>query len=431
MRLSSSFAVLRRMEMKVNSIRNSIAQSTPEKRAISNGVKVHIMFVLVICGINAVGNSMAQSTPEIYLATVKKGAISNGVKYSAAAQKMMEGVLVYRGTSDASAAVALSKNMFIVADDENNILRVYRTDKLGLPVFSYDLTSFLDIEPEHPEADIEGAASIGDRIYWITSHGRNKDGKLYPNRYRFFATTVKVEDDNIIIHPVGVPCKNLVQGMLKAENMRHLGLDKATRFDAGKLSKKERQKLAPKEQGLNIEGLCASADGRTLYIGFRNPQIYEQKSRVTKALVVPLKNPDAVIESLAAPIFGEPILWNLGGLGIRSMEYSRFYQTYFIIAGPHDESSKFVLYRWSGKADEPPRFVRDLHTLQKDFIPEALVCFKNSGKLLIISDDGSLDIKVTDASECMEGKLNGDGTCPNKFLVDTNKKTFRAIWLTP
>jgi len=60
-----------------------------------------------------------------------------------------------------------------------------------------------------------------------------------------------------------------------------------------------------------------------------------------------------------------------------------------------------------------------------------LVCFRNSGKLLVLSDDGSLPIRVGSPSECMQGKLNDDGTCPNKFLTDPNKKTFRAIWLTP
>jgi hypothetical protein len=150
-----------------------------------------------------------------------------------------------------------------------------------------------------------------------------------------------------------------------------------------------------------------------------------------KALVVPLKNPDAVIESLAAPIFDEPMLWDLGGLGIRSMEYSHFHKAYFIIAGSHDESSKSVLYRWSGRADEPPKFVRDLHMLQKDFTPEALVVFEKSNRLLMLSDDGSLPIKVTDDSECMDGQLNKDGTCPNKFLADPDKKSFRAIWFTP
>jgi len=337
--------------------------------------------------------------------------------------------LVYRGTSDASAAVAIGKDMFIVADDENNILRVYKTTKSGLPLCSYDMTEFLGIEPEHPEADIEGATMIGQRIYWITSHGRNKDGKIRPNRYRFFATNIKTENGNVIINPVGKPYKTLIHELVKAENMRHLMLDRATRFDAAELTKKERKKLAPKEEGLNIEGLCASADGRTIYIGFRNPRPVDRVSSHTKTLVVALNNPKQVIEKGRTPIFSEPILWDLAGLGIRSMEYSHFHKAYFIIAGSFDESLKFALYRWSGKKERPPILVRQLS--QSNFSPEALVTFKNSDKFFVLSDDGSLDIKVRGAWECMEGEFREDGTCQNKYLIDSKKKTFRGIWLAP
>jgi len=123
-------------------------------------------------------------------------------------------VLVFRGASDASAAVAVGENMFVVADDENNILRIYETSEAGQPVASFDMTSFLDIEPDHPEADIEAAAMIGRRIYWITSHGRNKDGKMRPNRYRFFATEVLVENQSVKLRPAGKPCENLVHELL-------------------------------------------------------------------------------------------------------------------------------------------------------------------------------------------------------------------------
>jgi len=339
------------------------------------------------------------------------------------------GALVYRGTSDASAAVAVSEDRFIVADDENNTLRVYKISKGGLPLCSYDMTEFLGIEPEHPEADIEGATMIGRRIYWITSHGRNKDGKIRPNRYRFFATNIKMENGNVIINPVGKACKSLIHDLVKAENMRHLRLDRATRFDATKLTKKERKKLAPKEEGLNIEGLCASADGRTIYIGFRNPRPIDKVSSHTKTLVVALNNPKQVIEKGRTPIFGEPILWDLAGLGIRTMEYSHFHKAYFIIAGSFDESSKFALYRWSGKKERPPILVRRLS--QSNFSPEALVTFKNSDKLFMLSDDGSLEIKVSGAWECMEGEFRKDGTCQNKYLIDPKKKTFKGIWLVP
>jgi len=331
--------------------------------------------------------------------------------------------LTYYGMSDASAAAAVGNDMFVVADDENNILRVYKTSQPSLPVFSYDLTPFLGTEPKHPEADIEGATTIGDTIYWLTSHGRNTDGKMRPNRYRFFATKVEVQNGNITIQPVGFPYRTLVQDLLKSENMRRLGLEQATQFDAGKLTKQQLKNLAPKEDGLNIEALCASANGNTIYIGFRNPR------PDSKAIVVPLNNPKDVIEKRQPPIFADPILWDLKGFGLRSIEYSSYHKTYFIIAGPHnDRPAEFALYRWSGRRDEPPSFVQQI---QSGFSPEALIVFKDSDKLLLLSDDGSLVIDISDASECAAGELRKDGKCLNKHLADPDKKHFRAIWLQP
>jgi hypothetical protein len=217
---------------------------------------------------------------------------------------------------------------------------------------------------------------------------------------------------------------------LKTKLVRGLGLDKATQLYAD-LNKKDREKLAPKKEGLNIEGLCASADGKTLYIGFRNPRPKDILTRRSKALVVPLLNPDDIVEKGEAPVFGEPILWDFGGLGIRSMEYSVFHKTYFIIAGEADESDEFALYRWSGKKGSKPVFVKKLDTKKKNLTPEALIPFENSNRFLLLSDDGSLLIKVAGPHECMEGEYRKDGTCENKFLLDPNKKTFRAFWLVP
>ena len=352
------------------------------------------------------------------------GAISR-----AAHNEPIEEVLVYRGTSDASAAIALSEDMFIVADDENNVLRVYNINRPGLPVFLYNLTQFLNTYLEHPEADIEGATMIGDTIYWISSHGRNKNGKIRPNRYRFFATSVRIENGNITIQPVGIPCRTLIHSLVTRYPARQFGLAQATRFDSSKLSKQERENLAPKRSGLNIEGLCASPDGRTIYIGFRNPRPFDRVSRRAKAIVVPLTNPKQVIERGSPPIFSSPMLWDLGGLGIRSMEYSDFHKAYFIIAGPYNEGFGFALYRWSGERDKPPVLVRKLKPDRSGIKPEALISFKNSGKFLLLSDDGSLAIKVSSPRECEEGELSKDGTCPNKFLTDQNKKYFRAIWV--
>ena len=337
-------------------------------------------------------------------------------------------VLVFRGASDASAAVSVGEDMFVVADDENNILRIYETSKAGQPVSSFNMTSFLGIEPEHPEADIEDATIVGRRIYWITSHGRNKDGKIRPNRYRFFATELLIENRSVKLRPAGKPYKNLVHELLKTNAARRLGLDKATRFGED-LKKKDREKLAPKDEGLNIEGLFASADGGTLYIGLRNPRPKDKQNGRAKAIVIPLLNPDMIIDKGETPVFGEPFLWDLKGLGIRSMEYSRFHKACFIIAGGPDEDEGFALYRWSGKPESPPELECELSLGKSKFSPEALIPFERSGRLLILSDDGSLVVKVTGVWECLEGEYRKDGTTLNKYLANPAKKTFRGIWL--
>lgn len=113
------------------------------------------------------------------------------------------------------------------------------------------------------------------------------------------------------------------------------------------------------------------------------------------------------------------------------MEYSHFHKAYFIIAGPHNEESNFALYRWSGEKGTPPSLVQQIDTDKYNLNPEALVTFKNSAGFLILSDDGSLIIDVSDASECMEGQLRSDGKCLNKYLTNPEKKYFRGIWLKP
>jgi len=341
-----------------------------------------------------------------------------------ASESSDEKTIVFRGASDASAAVAVTENLIVVADDENNALRVYKTDGC-MPFYSYDLSKFLRVEQEHPEADIEGATRVGSRIYWITSHGRNTDGKIRPNRYRFFATDVEVRDANVTIQPVGRCYDRLVHAMLNTDSLRGLGLDKATRLGE-KLPKKELEQLAPKKDGLNIESLCASANSKTLYIGFRNPRPVDTATSRALALVVPLENAADVVDKGSPPVFAKPILWDLGGLGIRSMEYSPFHKTYFVIAGSYGETTDFALYRWSGDTNTPPQLLKDMST--SNLRPEAIVPFAASNKLLLLSDDGTLPIKIGSPTECLLDELNADGTCPNKFLLDPRKKTFRGIW---
>src|SRR5882672_6181940 len=161
----------------------------------------------------------------------------------------------YRGMCDASAAVALDVNSFVVASDEDNVLRIYRRDQ-PTPVQTVDLTAFLNADDR--ETDIEAAAAIGNRIFWITSHGRNRKGKDRPARQRLFATDIAQRGGILTVVPAGYAYGRLLGDLVSAPQLARYRLGEAST-------------LPPKTPGaLNIEGLAATPDGKLL-IGFRNP----------------------------------------------------------------------------------------------------------------------------------------------------------------
>src|SRR5260370_28101331 len=93
----------------------------------------------------------------------------------------------YSGMCDASAAVALDSELFAVANDEDNAIRIYRADQGGPPVQSIELSRFLRVDRKKPETDLEAAAWLGNRIFWITSPGGIHKEKFRPIPHSFFA----------------------------------------------------------------------------------------------------------------------------------------------------------------------------------------------------------------------------------------------------
>ena len=309
---------------------------------------------------------------------------------AATAQLNLGSPTVYSGICDASAAVALSDKLFVAANDEDNRLRIYDRDKGGPPIRSLDLSTFLQADRQSPETDLEGAARVGNRIYWISSHGRNQNGKRRPGRERFFATEIRTNRESIELTPTEKPYKNLLRDLVNEPNLKAFNLGDASR-------------LAPKEpNAFNIEGLCETIEGHLL-IGFRNP------IPRGKALLVPLLNPADVIEG-RAPKFGDPILLNLGGLGVR--EISRHEGRYLIVAGSFDGAGKSHLYEWDGRSPAA------IHLGKIDFgkfNPEAVIFYSDRGgnEIQVLSDDGNV--------------LAGGKRC--KDLKDPSQKTFRGLWL--
>jgi hypothetical protein len=298
----------------------------------------------------------------------------------------------YHGMCDASAAVSLNADLFVVANDEDNTLRVYHRQPGGLPAFSFDMTSFLRIGKKHPEADIEASATIGDRVYWITSHGRNAKGKDAPNRERFFATTFTVTNGTVRMSPVGKPYPLLLDDLVREPKLARFNLVAASH-------------RAPKEPGaLNIEGLISTPDGQLL-IGFRNP------IPQGRALLVPLANPAELIQGGRAK-FGEPIQIDLGGYGIRSM--GRDKDNYLIIAGPYGTNGESRAYTWGGAATAPV-LMADIRF--PGFNPEGLAYATVDGRseFFVLSDDGTLMI---DGQEC-------------KRIQNPSLRQFRGYTLLP
>jgi len=299
-------------------------------------------------------------------------------------------VVEYRGICDASAAVALSGDRFVVADDEQDWLSIYRIGQpkaLGtVPLGEF----FAHKKGEGKEADIEGAARIGDRIYWISSHGRNSEGELKASRLRFFATRVIGEGEAATVEP---PAKAPYAGLLQA-------LVADPRFEP--LARADAAGLPPKAAGgLNIEGLAATPEGGLL-IGFRNPL------PAGKAMLVPLLNPAAVVEGAAQPQFGDAVLLDLGRRGVRSIEWIR--GRYVIAAGPFGAEggggpgSDFELFTWSGRSGEAAVPVTTVAL--DDLKPEALFEILGTSRVHVLSDDGAA---------CKQGK------------VSAKKRRFRAV----
>jgi hypothetical protein len=324
---------------------------------------------------------LAFGTPFLFLCAVA----------SSFGQNILSPATTYTHTCDASAAVSLDGDRFVVANDEDNVLRIYSRSRPGPPVARLDVSLFLQLTKKSPEADLEGAARVGNRIFWISSHGTLASGKASPDRQRFFATDIRTAGKEATLGPAGKPYKSLLRDLIREPKLRRFNLARAAESD-------------PEKPGaLNIEGLSATPEGHLL-IGFRTPL------PEGKALVVPLLNPNAVIEGQPASL-GDAILLDLNGLGIRSFDYHE--GRFWIIAGHYDNKVAARLYSWAGGSAEP-RWAKEINLA--GFNPEAMLfpVGATAGQFWIISDDGSVSIGGTDC----------------KDVKDPNQKRFRSYPVT-
>lgn len=303
--------------------------------------------------------------------------------------------VVFKGMCDASGAVPLSVDHFVIADDEDNVLRVYNVNKGGEPLAVYDISEGVGLHPRPrkkpgmppkapPELDIEGATHYRGNAYWITSHGRSSSGKYRAERLNFFATTLG--DVQTPMKVVGKVNDTLLADLIADPQMQKFNLAEAA-------------EKAPKEPGgLNIEGLTERKEGG-MWIGFRNPQ------PENKALMVVLLNPEEVIQGKTAR-FGDPLLLDLDGRGIRALSWWR--GRYLIAAGSYAGDEPSALYTWDGV--HPPQRVHLPNATITN--PEAFFTPENREEIMFFNDQGA---RMVDGVEC-------------KKLKDSSQKTFTGVW---
>lgn len=296
----------------------------------------------------------------------------------------------YQGIANPSGAVALNPDRFIVADDEDNVLRIYDRNGFDKPVQAIPLSQVFNgqiADGEDLEIDIESAAEIEGTYFWIGSHSTSRKGEFRPARHRLFA---------VEITPAGKGLFNITAaGKIYTRLIDDLIED--SRFDPYHLAKAKKTQ-AKAIGGLSIEGLAATKN-QGLLIGFRNPlsggKIKEDRLVKGRALVVELLNPFEVIHGLKAR-FGDPLELDLGGFGIREITWRKD-NKYLVVAGPYHENiatdsqgmEESRLYQWSRKSGK----LKPLKAINLEgFNAEAAFFYPgNSSCVQLLSDDGKLE----------------------------------------
>ncbi|NJN88777.1 MAG: DUF3616 domain-containing protein, partial [Leptolyngbyaceae cyanobacterium SL_7_1] len=295
----------------------------------------------------------------------------------------------HTGTSDASTAIAIDADYMLVADDEDQTIRLYDRNDSGLPLNSFDFTSFLGLSGSS-EVDIEGSTRIGNTIYWTGSHSNNSSSNDRPNRERIFATELSGSGANTTLTFTGY-YRFLEDDLIAWDNANGAPLGLAASAAQG---------VSPEvPSGFNIEGLTIAPDGVTGYIAFRAPNL--PTSDRTQALIIPVTNFTSLLSptggTAGSASFGAAIQLDLDGRGIRSIERNANNE-YVIVAGPAGAATgtapaDFRLYTWTGNASDAPVLrTADLTALNADGSFESIVALPSSlsasSQIQLLVDNG-------------------------------------------
>ena len=124
------------------------------------------------------------------------------IQYAASAASVNPATTRFHtGSSEASSAISVGENYMLVADNEDEVIRLYHRQQSGLPIKKFNFRNDLELTDTDNngnlrEVDLEASTRVDDRIYWLGSHSNSNSGNIRENRYRLFAADVTGSGEN-------------------------------------------------------------------------------------------------------------------------------------------------------------------------------------------------------------------------------------------
>ena len=308
--------------------------------------------------------------------------------------------------ADASAMAPVGDGYIYIADDETNVLRLYNTALSGKSLAEIDATSMANGKSGE-EFDIECAtvSEDGNTIYWLASLTNSKKGKEKPYRNRAFSTSINGAGATATLS-AGAYSEQFRNAMIAFGDANGWNFTASASYD---------NEMIPKRiDGFNVEGLTLKKGGGAAYVAFRAPCVPKKGVTPTSsnrqyAVMAPVSNFENIFtakgKSSVKPQTGDPVLFDFGGLGIRSIE--RVGDYYVIIAGLFEGGGTPKMYLWDGTtlANAEPIVPGTTHLTEMNLPiadlgdgseghPEALIARQEGNELVIdiITDSGSADL---------------------------------------
>ncbi len=144
--------------------------------------------------------------------------------------------------------------------------------------------------------------------------------------------------------------------------------------------------VTPDFDALNIEGLAYHRPTQRLFLGLREPMAGD------RSVILVIENPAELFERQAAPVFGEPIILDLKGGGIRALSYDPTLGAFLIVneIEGYEGNRHSQLWSWSGDAQDAaqPVALPDIINLNNVESIDSITV-GGAPRLLLMSDEGN------------------------------------------